>query len=228
MMGSYVTIKSSAQAIILKLDTKAPIEDILREICHKFASSRKFFGKASIVLQIDDRNLSDDELVAVIQSVEYNSDLKVSLVRTNSKNKGRKYLEMLTEDKEHYINNNFKIIYGPMIEKDIISDVSMVVLGDVNENISITSAGNIIVFGDLKGYASAGSPDNNSCYIVANEISAKKLSIGTHECDLPKKKKKLFSKKTNGTVVIFEKDRFIMNDFGNIDLYKHVTKRKAR
>jgi septum site-determining protein MinC len=227
-MDSLVTIKSNAQAIILKLDTKAPIEDILREICHKFATSKKFFGKANIVLQIDDRSLSDEELVAVVQSVEFNSDLKVSLVRTNNKNKGRKYLEMLTEDKESYLNNNFKIIYGPMIEKDIMSDVSMVVLGDVNENVNITSAGNIIVFGDLKGYASAGSPDRNNCYIVANSISAKKLSIGTHECDLPKQKKHLFSKKTTGTVVIFEKDRFIMNDFGNIDLYKHITRRKAK
>ncbi|MCR4781857.1 MAG: hypothetical protein K5851_03830 [Lachnospiraceae bacterium] len=227
-MASYVTIKSNASCIILKLDRKAPIEDVLREICHKFAASRKFFGKSNIVLQIEDRRLSDDELNAVIQSVEYNSDLKVSLIRIDDKTRGKKYLEMMRSDKQDYIDSNFRIVYGPIEDKTIESDISLIILGDVPEYTTINCAGNIVVFGELEGRANAGNPERNHCFVVANNITADKLSIGAHECDIPKKRKKLFSGKNNGSVIIFEKDRFIMNDFGNIDLYKHINKRKAR
>ncbi len=227
-MASYVTIKSNALGIILKLDNKAPIEDVLREICHKFASSKRFFGSAEIVLQIEGRVLDDTELNAVIQSVEYNSDLKVSLIRIDDKNKGKKYLEMLMGDKEAFIDNNFKIIYGPIEEPEINSDVSLLVLGDVPEYTKINCAGNVVIFGELEGYVNAGAPDRNQCFVVAHDITAEKLSIGAHECDIPHKKRGIFGKgKSNGSVIIFEKDRFIMNDFGNIDLNKHVNKRRG-
>ena len=139
-MNDAVMIRSLPHGISLRLDPEIPIEDVLRDICYKFASSRKFFGQSDLVLEIEGRNLSDEELIAVIQSIEYNSDIKVMLVSINDRTIDTRFIKMDESTKEEYIDNNAKIIYelSPN-EKEIFSDSSIVVLGNVPEEYTIRS-----------------------------------------------------------------------------------------
>ena len=57
-----------------------PIEQLLTSICKKFAHSRKLFGNSDLAIALEGRRLSDDEIEAVIQSIERNSDVTVTVV----------------------------------------------------------------------------------------------------------------------------------------------------
>lgn len=225
-MSSLVTIKANANSIILKLSKNAPIEDVLKEICYKFAHNRNFFGNFNIVLKVEGRDLTDEELEAVVQSIEYNSNVTVSLIDVQNTELNTIALKRLFSEKENFKDSHFKVIYNFDNEKIVHSDEGLLILCDVPENVKLYAGGNIIVIGDLKGYATAGIPDRNNCFIIADTFSSEKLSIGTRECDMPPIKKRLFHKRRRSVLLIFENDKFILNDLGNIDLEKHLRKRK--
>lgn len=223
-MNSLVTIKGSANSIILKLSKNDPIDAILKEICYKFAQNKSFFGKANIVLKIEGRILSDEEIYAVVQSIEFNSNVTVSLIDIKDNTLDNIALKRLKNKDEFFKDTNLKIIYHIDNERSIRSDEGLLILCDVPENVKLFAGGNIIIMGDLKGYASAGIPDRNHCFIIADSFLAKKASIGNRECDMPPVKKRLFHKKKRSVLLIFENDKFILNDLGNVDLEKHLKK----
>ena len=225
-MNDLIEIKSTGSGMVIKMDPDGAIEDEIREICVKFASSRKFFGASYIVLKIEGRKLDEEEVKAVVDSIELNSSLKIACIKTDDKVLGKEFFNLLKGDTESFIDGYAKMIFKVNEDDKVRSDTSMIVLGDVPESASLKCPGSIIVFGNLKGYAEAGSPDRDNCFIAAESISSDMISIGGHICDIPEKPKFSLRKKNRGTVVIFRKDKFIMNDFGNINLYKHLMKKK--
>lgn len=227
-MNDAVMIRSLPHGISLRLDPEIPIEDVLRDICYKFASSRKFFGQSDLVLEIEGRNLSDEELIAVIQSIEYNSDIKVMLVSINDRTIDTRFIKMDESTKEEYIDNNAKIIYelSPN-EKEIFSDSSIVVLGNVPEEYTIRSIGNIIVTGALYGAAFAGYPGRRKCIIASGLMEGRVLNIGG-ENYIPEKKKMFSGSKRpkNASILSYSDEEFSLTEFGDIDILQHL-KRKA-
>jgi septum site-determining protein MinC len=223
-MNDSVVIKSFPHGISLMLSKDTPIEDLLRDVCYKFASSRKFFGESNLVLDIDGRDLSDDELLAVIQSVEYNSDIKITIVNINNRTIDTRFIRMDEKAKEEYIDNNAKIIYKFLPDElEVFSDSSVVVLGNVPEEYTIKAIGNIIVTGALYGSAFAGYPGRNKCIIAAGMMEANELNIGGEEY-IPEKKS-LFSgiRRPKGAVILSYSDGdFLLSEFGDLDILKHL------
>ncbi len=54
----------------------------------------------------------------------------------------------------------------------------VLVLGDVNKDAQIVASGNIIVMGKLRGMAFAGALGDESCVVVALEMSPQQIRIG--------------------------------------------------
>ena len=65
------------------------------------------------------------------------------------------------------------------------------VLGDVNPGATIISAGNIVVWGKLRGNVHAGSEGNQEMVICALEFNTEQARIAGKLIELPKKRKKL-------------------------------------
>jgi septum site-determining protein MinC len=77
-------------------------------------------------------------------------------------------------------NENAKIIKGSVKSKERIhSDASILILGDVKDGAKVEAVGNVIVLGQVAGKIHAGYPDNNHCYVIAGELTAPTLSIGS-------------------------------------------------
>ena len=65
------------------------------------------------------------------------------------------------------------------------------VLGDVNPGATIISAGNIVVWGKIRGNVHAGSEGNQEMVICALEFNSEQIRIAGKLIELPKKRKKI-------------------------------------
>ena len=194
-MAEDVMIKSYSHGILLVLNPDRPIEEVLTTICRKFAQGREFFGSADLVLSIEGRELSDEETDAVVQAIELNSDVHISLLSLKDKiwdakavgQKERFFFEKTSE--------YAKIIPRSLgSQEKIVSDTGLLVLGDVPEDATVQANGNLVVTGVIRGHAHAGVTTGESAYIVAGGIEDADVTIyKTKEAFRIKKKKRLLS-----------------------------------
>ncbi|MBE5904006.1 MULTISPECIES: septum site-determining protein MinC [Pseudobutyrivibrio] len=180
MSNDPVVLKSNKYGLSLQLDATIPFEELVREICKKFAQSADFFGECQMILETMGRELSTEEGLVIIQAIELNSKIKVILLNENNELKDTRMLDQVDRFYTDEIFENAKIIRGSIYKDDIVtSDSSVIVLGDVKSKATIQAKGNIIVMGSLLGTAYAGYPDNTGCYIVAGQLNSHNIHIGT-------------------------------------------------
>ncbi len=180
MSNDPVVLKSNKYGLSLQLDATIPFEELVREICKKFAQSADFFGECQMILETMGRELSTEEGLVIIQAIELNSKIKVILLNENNELKDTRMLDQIDRFYTDEIFENAKIIRGSIYKDDIVtSDSSVIVLGDVKSKATIQAKGNIIVMGSLLGTAYAGYPDNTGCYIVAGQLNSHNIHIGT-------------------------------------------------
>ena len=180
MSNDPVVLKSNKYGLSLQLDATIPFEELVREICKKFAQSADFFGECQMILETMGRELSTEEGLVIIQAIELNSKIKVILLNENNELKDTRMLDQVDRFYTDEIFENAKIIRGSIYKDDIVtSDSSIIVLGDVKSKATIQAKGNIIVMGSLLGTAYAGYPDNTGCYIVAGQLNSHNIHIGT-------------------------------------------------
>ncbi|MCR5145659.1 MAG: hypothetical protein K6B67_10235 [Lachnospiraceae bacterium] len=201
-MKESVVIKSNKYGLTLVLDPDIDFEQLVRDVCAKFANSRNFFGEIELILTIEGRSVSGREASVIAEAIQLNSDITITLINENNELKDKRMMEMI--DKFYYdsIYKNAKIIRGSIgNDKTITSDGSIVILGNVKQKGRVEAAGNIIVFGEIYGEVHAGYPDNNSCYIIANSIEAEEISIGKYRGSSEPKKKLFRKNKTSDSLV---------------------------
>ena len=175
-----VVIKSSAHGLTLVLNRDIAFEQLVRDICKKFAMSRSFFGNATLVLSLEGRTVSAEEAAVIVEGIQLNSDITISLIEENNELKNIEMMEKIDRFYYENIYENAKIIMGSVTKKDVVqSDGSIVILGDVKSKASVQAAGNVIVMGSIDGSVYAGFPKDNKCYITANQINAAHLQIGS-------------------------------------------------
>ncbi|MCR5415330.1 MAG: hypothetical protein K6E79_00870 [Pseudobutyrivibrio sp.] len=180
MSNDPVILKSNKYGLSLQLDATIPFEELVRAICEKFAASKDFFGETSMILETFGREITAEEGMVIVQAIELNSNIKIILINENSELKDVRMKGMIDKFYTDEIFENAKIIRGSITKEDkMVSDSSVIVLGDVKAKASITAKGNVIVFGSLDGAVHAGYPDNTGCYIVAGHFNSKDVHIGT-------------------------------------------------
>ena len=174
-----VVIKSSPYGLTLVLDREISFEQLVREICKKFATSRSFFGTATLVLSIEGRPVSAEEAAVIVEAIQLNSDITISLIEEDNELKNIEMKEKIDRFYYENIYENAKIIMGSVTKKDVVtSDGSIVILGDVKSKAIVQAAGNVIVMGSLEGSVYAGYPEDDKCYIAANQNNAAHMQIG--------------------------------------------------
>ncbi len=180
MSNDPVVLKSNKYGLTLQLDPIIPFEELVRAICEKFAQSADFFGETSMVLETIGREISAEEGMVIIQAIELNSKIKIILINENNEFKDTRMLGEIDRFYTDEIYDNAKIIRGSISKNDVmVSDSSLIILGDVKSKATVQAKGNIIVMGQLDGTAYAGYPDNTGCYIVAGTLNSNNIQIGS-------------------------------------------------
>ncbi|MWL55386.1 hypothetical protein, partial [Escherichia coli] len=128
MSNDPVVLKSNKYGLSLQLDATIPFEELVREICKKFAQSADFFGECQMILETMGRELSTEEGLVIIQAIELNSKIKVILLNENNELKDTRMLDQVDRFYTDEIFENAKIIRGSIYKDDIVTSDSSVIV----------------------------------------------------------------------------------------------------
>lgn len=178
-MRESVIIKSTKYGITLILNHEIDFEALATDICKKFAKTKDFWGNCEMIISLEGRELSTEEVECIVEAIELNSDLKITLIEQHDTLKDIRMKDKI--DKYYYeeILKTAKIINGSIKKKCTVkSDGSIVILGDVKKGAKVEARGNVIVIGAVEGDIYAGYPDEKNAFIVSSEFQTKKVTIG--------------------------------------------------
>lgn len=197
-MAQTVMIKSNKYGINLILDSDIAFADLLKAVIEKFKESEKFFKNSKLGISFEGRKLSDEEEQKIIDAITENTTIEILCVVDNSDESAQKmkaqidaYSEAIEREYAKAMNSSGEFYRGTLRSGQVLeSEASITILGDVNPGARVTSGGNIVVLGALKGNAQAGVYGDTSCFILALEMEPIQIQIGDLLAKSPDKEKK--------------------------------------
>jgi septum site-determining protein MinC len=182
-----IEIKGFGNDVFIILSNEASFSDIETDLINRLEKSKSFLAGVEIVLDTKDRILSLEELgkLRVILSEKF--DIKIAFVRANS-NETKEAVEQIGWKIEIPNQESGKMADEEETRTILIRQTirsgqkisypgNVVIIGDVNPGGEIEAAGDIVVFGKLRGVAHAGINGDNSSEIIALGLSPLQLRI---------------------------------------------------
>ncbi len=213
-MTQKVTIKSNGHGISLVLSDQCPFSEILTEVGNKLEEAKGFFKDARLILQLQGRDLADEEVEQVIEEVENHSQIQIICVvpkQTEQEERFEKInqkiqesFETINEVKEEIPNevkceDSNKIFHGTLRSgQNLTAEGSVIVVGDVNPGANVSAGEHVIVIGSLLGSIVAGNNGNSNAYVLALDMNPGQICINGiygRSSDEPGFRKKSRSKK---------------------------------
>jgi septum site-determining protein MinC len=189
-MGSseeaVIRIKANKDGFVLVPHPSAPFELILKELKERLETSKDFFLRSEMVLDLRRRSLKTNQIAALhkllkakgqvkVVEVQLADDLSLSLERPQQRAQPpappRAVSREGRDDAPVIIRSTCRS--GMRIE----SPSHCVILGDVNPGAEVLAVGDIIVFGNLRGIAHAGALGDRSAKIWAFSIEPSQIRI---------------------------------------------------
>jgi len=197
-MAQTVLIKSNKYGINLILDPDIAFADLLEAIIEKFEESEKFFKNSKLGISFEGRKLSDEEEQKIIDAITEHTTIEILCVVDNSEEGAEKmkaqidaYSEAIEREYAKAMSSSGEFYRGTLRSGQVLeSEASITILGDVNPGARVTSGGNIVVLGALKGNAQAGIYGDTGCFILALEMDPIQIQIGDLLAKSPDKEKK--------------------------------------
>lgn len=179
-MKDAVFIKSFPNGINLILNAEVPFEEIIDEIAFKFSEAKAFFGRSSMALSIEGREVTDAEELRILDTIHRNSNLNIVCIVGHNEETDRHFIKALQQVEKRLTGGDEGQFYkGSLKNNQVIeTESSIVILGDVYPGCAVISARNIIVLGGLYGEAYAGGNGQGNAYVVALEMEPERLKIG--------------------------------------------------
>lgn len=196
MNKNSLVIKGNKYGIALVMDEAAEFEELKQQLRDKLKESAKFFGKGTMAISFEGKQLTDGEKKEMLDVISEISELNiVCIIDENEelmqvfKNSVEKIEEMVDNETEAYeqmriepqeeLGNTGKFFRGTLRSGQVLeSDTSIVIIGDVNPGASVSAGGNVIILGSLKGTVSAGLGGDKSAFIVALDMAPVQVRIG--------------------------------------------------
>lgn len=185
--GPPAQIKADRDGFVLAPSPDAPIGAIVEYVEKRLKESRDFFFGSKMALDLRERMFRPDEIAALRQSMEEAGGVKLVEVRIGDDHSfifswvGQQLGIALKEYRE---SGDCAPKPQPVIVRTtcrsgarIESPAECVVLGDVNPGAEVLAAGDIVVFGNLRGMAHAGAWGDRSARIWALSIEPNQIRI---------------------------------------------------
>lgn len=206
-MKNSVVIKGNKYGIIVMLDKDIPFEELLSNVTDKFKESSKFFGKVSMAVTFQGRELTIDEERQILDVISDNSDIDVMCVVDNNKRREEMFKEKLEQSVSDTSGSSGQFYKGTLRSGQVLEcESSVVILGDVNPGAKIISTGNVVVLGSLKGIVYAGITGDSSSFVVALEMSPVQIRIGDVIARCSDNKSRLKKSKPETKIAFVEDD----------------------
>ena len=201
---SLIQIKGIREGLLINAEN-GPWDDRKAELLKLVKQKESFFKGARVCLDVNDTMLRVKQITQLCDQL---SDLDVTLwailstaeITANNarvlgletslpvKKENKESVERVENNGEKAVLVNKTLRAGYKVE----SVDHVIIVGDVNPGAEIVSAGNIIVWGKLKGSAIAGAEGNMKAVICAMELRPTQLRIGEKVFPPQQKKGKTF------------------------------------
>lgn len=201
-MTQKVIIKSNSHGISLVLNEDCPFEEILEDVGNKLEESKSFFKDAHLVLQLQGRDLTDEDVEQLIHEVETHSDIHIICVVPKQEEEEQRFeqinqkimdkltlsnsdpespSELITEavcpQEVERISEN-RVFHGTLRSgQNLSASGSVIVVGDVNPGATICAGEHAIVIGSLLGNIVAGNNGDSNAYVLALDMNPGQICI---------------------------------------------------
>ena len=177
-----VIIKNNKYGLIVILDGDQEFEALQEKVAEKFRASAKFFGETQIALCFQGRKLSQEEEMALVETITGNCRLQViSIVDEDETTEQamKKAVETQAEREGLMDLQDGRFYKGTLRSGQVLeSETSIIILGDVNPGARVISKGNVVVLGAMKGNAFVGAAGNESAFVAALSMDPMQIRIG--------------------------------------------------
>lgn len=195
-MKNSVILKSFSSGISVIMDNTVPFEDLLSDIATKFKEADSFFKNAAVAISLEGRELTEKQEREILDAITQNSHLKVLCLMGKDEDKNIKFLGLqnnLTFQKDENCGQFYR---GSLKDgQSIETENSIIILGDICEGCSVSSAKDIVILGKLAGEAYAGAGGNNNHFVVALEMEPSSLKIGDLNYEIKQQRKSIWGLK---------------------------------
>ena len=201
-MDQPVSIKGVRSGIVLKLDGEKDFKELKPIIAERFQNAASFFGESSIVLSIEGRDSSDEEIDEILKIIEENTRLDIVALAFKDEEQEKKFEEIL---KKHAVSADEKKKKQKDRTEDAIraieefrrldrrgaeihvgtlrsgasynTEYSLVILGDVKRGAEVTAGSSIFVLGSMLGTAGAGALGDPEAFVWAMHLDPLQIRI---------------------------------------------------
>ena len=182
MKNNLLGLKGIKEGFLITLPEGTELQRLLDDLNKKMASAAPLFKGSVIYVESDKRNTNEDEKKAIrTVLVEQYECREIVFVENYAKS----YFKTAQEMTEFNPNEG----KGPMEDallvrrtlrsgQKVASPNNLVVFGDVNPGAEVVAAGDIIVFGYLRGVVHAGSGGSSKALVAAMQLQPTQLRIG--------------------------------------------------
>lgn len=179
-MAQAVVIKSKSYGIHLVLNPELEFHELLDAVISKFQDAGAFFKNAKVGISFEGYNLSVEQEYMLIDAIQEHTTISVVCIMEEEKIQEACMLAKAEAHIRERIMENALCHYGSLSPGETLqSETGVVIIGNVPKGAKVIAAGNIIVFGELKGFAQAGLYDDSAAYIAALSIDTGHLQIGS-------------------------------------------------
>jgi septum site-determining protein MinC len=182
-MAKLIAIKGSKDGLRLQLDEQAGWDEVLAALRAQIGQGANFFNGAQIVVDIGERALAEDQLVALLDLMRQHGVRPESLASAarESRSSARAVglaARPLARAPESDERGEATFAWRTVRSGQVIRHHGHVtVLGDVNAGGEIIAGGNVLVWGRLRGTVHAGALGDRKAVICALELAPTQLRI---------------------------------------------------
>jgi len=198
-----IAFQGTKSGLVIAVDTELSFDQLMVNLDRKLVSSGSFFSDASVVVKLGERSLDEKNLKTLCKTITDQHNLHITSLSTTSAetaaaaeilgipaigngtaasppNSTTARAYSLKQRTSHRTNDNLPTdLLRTTVRSGQFYETAghLVILGDVNSAAEIVAAGDIIVFGALRGTAYAGATGAQDAIIVALKLRPQLLRI---------------------------------------------------
>jgi septum site-determining protein MinC len=190
----HVRLRGTREGLRLSLPARLASEELLTQAAEALDSSREFLGSAALVIEYGAREPQQQELQAilgllaerdiqaeaiVVARPEQRAILRewgIDAVRVDQRAGSPRVTPEPAGDERDALYIKRTLRSGAAVH----SPTDLIILGDVNPGAEVTAAGDVIVWGVLRGTVHAGSSGDETARICALRLQPTQIRIGSH------------------------------------------------
>lgn len=188
-----VVIKGRSEGVVIEIG-KGQWSDLLEELAERLTQAGGFFRGGNVALDVGSRPLLETELVAA-QTLLETSGMKLAVVLSGAERtfeaaislglaarlldaEGGTDAEVESSDSNQGFARYF-VYRGNLRSGQILErNEHVMIVGDVNPGAEVSSQGDILIWGRMRGIAQAGSNGDKRAIVVALQMEPIQLRIG--------------------------------------------------